>query len=581
MNIKVGLPKSLPKIKFRLTKKKIAILGCVILVGGSGIVYALKVRGSSNEIIYTPYTLDVGSITTSISGSGTLTAAKTYTLSANVKGEVLSDEFEIGDAVTEGQILYVLDNSDAVEELNNTSLSLKQQQLNTKQAQEAVSNLTISAPISGLVTQVYVKVGDSVNSGTKIADIVNNEECTLRIQFNASDIPSLNVGDTASVYLLSTGTTTSGTISKINSGSYYNSANAYVNDVEIIFANPGGLNEDDSAAAIVNGIAGNSEGTISFESTASVTAKTSGEITTLTIDTNDYVNQSDTIVILENESTVLQGESAVLSLSNAQQSYENKEEKLNEYTITAPCDGTVLSKTIQAGDTINEAGTTMAIVADLSSMKFTMSIDELDIKNVSVGQKVTVTADAVSKVYTGEISAIVLNGTSSSGVTVYPVTVTLDECDELLPGMNVTAEIITQEANDTLRAPISCVSRNDMLLIDEATAKSLNAETAESVQSAEVGQILASEDYKGYYFLKVESGLSNSNYTAILNGAEKGLTVYAVSNVSNSSSSNSEPNMVNLGNSSSSGSISFDGGGMGGNMSGGPQGGGERPGGMQ
>lgn len=578
MNLKNQLAK-LPKVNFHLTKKKIAILGCVLLLGSSGIIYALRVNGNSNEIIYTPYTLDIGSITTSISGSGTLTAAKTYTLSATVKGEVLSDEFEIGDTVTEGQTLYVLDNSDAIEELNNTSLSLKQQQLNTKQAQEAVNNLTISAPISGLVTQVYVKLGDSVNSGTKIADIVNSDECTLRLQFNAADINSINLGDTAVVYLLSTGETASGVVSKINSGSYYNAANAYVNDVEINFTNTGIINENDTAAAIVNGIAANSEGSITFGSSASITAKTAGEITTLNIDTNDTVNQGETIVILENESTVLQGESAALSLSNAQQSYENKEEKLEEYTITAPCDGTVLSKTIQAGDTINEAGTAMAIVADLSSMKFTMSIDELDIKNVSVGQKVTVTADAVSKIYTGEISAIVLNGTSSSGVTVYPVTVTLDECDELLPGMNVTAQIITQETNDTLRAPISCVSRNDMLLIDEATAKSLNAETAESVQSAEVGQIVASEDYNGYYFLKIESGLSNSNYTAILNGATEGLTVYAVSNANNSSSGNSEPNMVNIGNSSPSGAISIE-GGMGGNM-GGNMGGGERPGGLQ
>ena len=116
-----------------------------------------------------------------------------------------------------------------------------------------------------------------------------------------------------------------------------------------------------------------------------------------------------------------------------------------------------------------------------------------------------------------------------------------------------------------------------MLLIDEASAKSLNAETAESIQSAEVGQIIKSDDYKGYYFLKVESGLSNSSYTAILDGAKEGLTVYAVSNASGNTS-NSEPNMMNIGkDSSSGGAFSFDGGGMGG-----PQGGGMGgPGGMQ
>ena len=285
MNLKVQLPKKLPNIHF--TKKRAAILCCAVLIGASGVVYALKVSGSSNEVIYTPYTLDTGSITTSISGSGTLTAAKTYTLTANVKGEVLSDDFEIGDSVSEGQVLYELDNSDAVEELNNTSLSLKQQQLTTQQAQTALTNLTITAPLSGLVSEVYVKVGESVNSGTKIAEIVNNEDCTLRLQFNASDIDSIKINDTAAVYLLSSGETVSGTVSKINSGAYYNSANAYVSDVEISFTNPGGITELDSAAAIVNGIAGNNEGSISFNSSATLTAKTSGEITALNIDTNE------------------------------------------------------------------------------------------------------------------------------------------------------------------------------------------------------------------------------------------------------------------------------------------------------
>lgn len=218
MNLKVQLPKKLPNIHF--TKKRAAILCCAVLIGASGVVYALKVSGSSNEVIYTPYILDTGSITTSISGSGTLTAAKTYTLTANVKGEVLSDDFEIGDSVSEGQVLYELDNSDAVEELNNTSLSLKQQQLTTQQAQTALTNLTITAPLSGLVSEVYVKVGESVNSGTKIAEIVNNEDCTLRLQFNASDIDSIKINDTAAVYLLSSGETVSGTVSKINSGAY-------------------------------------------------------------------------------------------------------------------------------------------------------------------------------------------------------------------------------------------------------------------------------------------------------------------------------------------------------------------------
>ena len=89
--------------------------------------------------------------------------------------------------------------------------------------------------------------------------------------------------------------------------------------------------------------------------------------------------------------------------------------------------------------------------------------------------------------------------------------------------------------------------------------------------------IMKCDDSKRYYFYNGESGLSNSSYTAILDGAEEGLTVYAVSNASGNTN-NSEPNMMNIGkDSSSGGAFSFDGGGMGG-----PQGGGMgAPGGMQ
>ncbi len=558
----------------KLTKKKAALLAAVCLLACGTTVYALKGSGNSSSTVFTPYTIDVGTIATSISGSGTLSAAKTYTLTASVTGDVLSDDLEIGDTVTEGQVLYTIDDSDAYEDLNNASLSLKQQELSTKQAREAVNNLTITAPISGTVTNIYVSEGDEINTGTQIADIIDNEHCTLKVLFNTADTANINVGDTATVYLLDSGETISGTVKRIGTGAYYNTTGAYVNDVEITFTNPSNSQEEDTGTAIINGYAASSTGTISYTSATTLTAETSGTITALNISANDSVTAGDLLVQLENEDTVLQGEAAELSLSNAQQSYGNKEEALDEYVIEAPCDGTVLSKSIQAGDTLTEKGTQLAIVADMSSMKFTMSIDELDIKNVEVGQTVTVTADAVSKVYTGEITAIVLNGTSSNGVTVYPVTVTLTECDDLLPGMNVTAEIITEQSSDTLRAPINCVSRNDMLLIDEATAKSLDAETVESTRDAQVGQIVKSEDYPGYYFLKVETGISNSEYTEITNGASEGLQVYAVT--TQGSNSNGEPNMVDISSSSNSnGGMNFGGmpGGGGGMPSGGPGGG--------
>ena len=70
---------------------------------------------------------------------------------------------------------------------------------------------------------------------------------------------------------------------------------------------------------------------------------------------------------------------------------------------------------------------------------------------MEVGQAVQITADAVEgKTFTGTVTKVSVAGTTSGGITSYPVTVRIDEADELLPGMNVDAEIVLEEAADTL-----------------------------------------------------------------------------------------------------------------------------------
>ena len=536
-----------------LSRSKKVILAVVAIGVGIAGLNMFGNKKEEKELIYSPYTVEKGEVTTSISGSGTLEAAKTYNLTASVTGDVLSDDLQIGDSVSKGQVLYVIDDSDAQMELSNANLSLKERQLSAQQAQDAIADLSIYAPISGLVKKVYVEEGSMVNSGMQVFDIIDEKNCTLKLAFNHTDVEKFNVGDAAKVILVTTGDEITGKVKRIGSGSYINSVNAVVRDVEIEFDNNGRVNNGDLAAAIINGIAGASEGSVEGAQTVTVMAKANGTMDSLKIHENDYVNEGDLLAVIENDNTVLQGESTSLSLENARLNLQTKEDKLENYVIEAPCDGTVLSKSIQEGDTISSAGTQLAIVADLSSMKFTMNIDELDISKIAVGQDVIVTADATNQVYQGKITAIVLNGTTNNGVTVYPVEVTLEKFEGLLPGMNVSADIITQASGETLRVPINCVSRNDLLLIDEKDAK--NFQEAASLQEMKVNEVIKSEDYPGYYFLKVESGVSNNEYTQILTDIPEGLTVYSVSN-SNSIGFIGEPNMMENGQFSGDGQFS-------------------------
>lgn len=97
-----------------------------------------------------------------------------------------------------------------------------------------------------------------------------------------------------------------------------------------------------------------------------------------------------------------------------------------------------------------------------------MSVDELDVGRVKVGQTVNVTADAIEgKTFTGKVTNISLQSSQSNGVTNYPVTVTLDEVGDLLPGMNVDGTIILDQVDDALMIPVDSLMRGNRVYVKD------------------------------------------------------------------------------------------------------------------
>lgn len=94
---------------------------------------------------------------------------------------------------------------------------------------------------------------------------------------------------------------------------------------------------------------------------------------------------------------------------------------MDDYTITAPISGTVITKNVKVGDKISKSSsgtTTMAVIYDLSTMTLEMSVDELEVSSVKVGQSVEITADAVEgETFTGTVTNVSLQSSYSNGVT--------------------------------------------------------------------------------------------------------------------------------------------------------------------
>jgi len=199
------------------------------------------------------------------------------------------------------------------------------------------------------------------------------------------------------------------------------------------------------------------------------------------------------------------------NLRSAQLNLDNAQAQLDEYTITSPIAGTVIEKKFEKGDTIdsNNNASEMAIIYDMTQLEFTMNIDELDIGQLEVGQKVKITADALEgQEFEGYVSKISINGSSDKGVTTYPVTVKLDEYGDLLPGMNINATIILRQADEVLAVPVGAVTRGNLVMV----------QGTESNVEPPAGQTIPD----GYVWREVELGVNDDAYIEIVDGLQEG-----------------------------------------------------------
>ncbi len=171
-------------------------------------------------------------------------------------------------------------------------------------------------------------------------------------------------------------------------------------------------------------------------------------------------------------------ESAALKTRSAEQSYNASAasltasrlsyQALTNQTLTAPVGGTVMNMSLVAGGTVgggassatSGSSTPLFSIVDLKSLRAEVSVNEIDISSVKIGQAATLTFDALpDKMLTGTVVSIDRLGTTTSGVTTYTVGIGFDRIDDSIrPGMTASASIITAQNNDVLLVPAGAVA---------------------------------------------------------------------------------------------------------------------------
>ena len=493
---------------------------CVAVAGGVFLLRPQQAKPASVDASYTEAAPERRDVTNTLSGTGTLNPANTYTVKSLVEGKVLTGTIEEGDIVEESNVLYTIDSSDASTNFEKAEIAMQQAQ---RSYDKVVDRQYVRAEVAGVVSSLKVTKGDEVTSGQEVAVIRDSSRMLLTLEFPAADAANFSVGQSAAVTLDGTFEQLDGTVTSVSGTDALSAGNLLTRTVTITVKNAGGLTTAQAATASINGVSSIGSATFAYQAERTLTAQAAGTVTSINVQEGSEVAKDDIILGLSGDDLTESIQSASESLRSAEISMQNLQDAMNNYTITAPISGTIIEKDAKVGDAV-KAGDTLCIVYDLSYLEMRINVDELQISSISVGQKVQITADAVpDKTYVGTVTRVSMKGTSNGGTTTYPVTIRIDDTDGLRPGMNANAEIVVAEANNALVVPNAAVVRGSYVLVTKDSPSAANADTA-------------MEAPEGFVYVPVKTGVSDDDYTQIVSGIQEGDTIgYDPSSVSSDS----------------------------------------------
>ena len=515
--------------KFKIGKKLLIIILVIAILAGicSGLIIKSK-NNSAVKVMYTDSPVERRTITNTITGSSSIEPNDSYKVTTIKSGDITSDTFKEGDVVKKGDKLYQFEDSDAQNSLSTAKNALAKAQqayvdavkqkaqtvssnnIGTKSAQNAVTkalnslndtknNQYIQSNSAGKVKELSVKEGDHINAGAAVATLYDDSYMKLRIPFNEVDAESIQTGAVATVSVIGSGDTIYGTVKEKSSSAVSTDAHAKVVYVTVEVTNPGALTTNDYGSAEINGVACANTAQFEYVSEGTITSTASGTLENLNIAVGDsvysgqkvgyvkYDNQNSTMsnaqlsyndAVLALEKQVLQNDTfsqdssiknAQLALDDAELGIEKAQDAVDDYVVEAPIEGTVVKKNSKAGDTIDSSNATdpLCVIYDLSSVKFSIDVDETEIALVKTGQKATVTADAVEGEFEGVVTKVPVDGVNENGVTTYTIEIQIENYGDLLPGMNVDAEIVVEEADNVIAVPVNSVNRGNIVFVKD------------------------------------------------------------------------------------------------------------------
>ncbi len=520
---------SLPQIRNFIITHKVwsAVIALVIVFVGYKVVSA--VMSTAGEPRYVLGIVERGSLISTVSSTGTVSSSDQIDLKSKVSGDITTVLVKSGQEVTKGTVLVKIDSRDAYNTLRTAQIALQKltnpaDDVDRTQAENAYNdalNAQSQAYDSGIndVASAFVEVpevmagldsmlgglsgylsstnvlyyGDTARqyrdqAGTAY-NIAKDKYSILLLQYKAVSRSSAS----SSIALLVSDTYT---MVKLVSEALKNAKGA----VDYIVSQNQGLTASQISA-----------GTSAGASLNTWTDRINPRVAALLSDKNSIEQSAGNIANKKASLDKLIRGADPLDIESAELNVSEKLKTYADYTIVAPFDGVVGRLPVKVGDTATN-GTVMATIITKEQMA-DISLNEVDAAKVKVGDKATMTFDAVEGLsLTGVISDLDLVGTANQGVVNYGAKIIFDSNDaRVRSGMSVSAEITTNILEDVLSVPTSAVKidpRGSYVL-------AFDPPIIETKGQAFVTTKIAPK------MIRVEVGASNDTLTEIVSGLEE------------------------------------------------------------
>ncbi|MFA6322506.1 MAG: efflux RND transporter periplasmic adaptor subunit [Candidatus Buchananbacteria bacterium] len=580
-------------IKKILKKKWLVALILIIALGGGYYGYQ-KITAKTTTTSYVTTNVSKGMLIVSVSGSGQVSASNQVDLKPKASGDILKVNVKAGQSVKAGDLIVSLNAKDALKTVRDATISLQSAKLSLQKLQQPADNLSLIQSENSLASaqqaksraeedlvKAYEDAFTAVANAflelptvvTGVHDILyryDYDQYLTNIDYYSDQIKTLNNTDynsTATLFKSSAGTSyQTAKTAYDNNFDDYKAASRYDNEEKIEAL----LNETYNTTKLITEAVKNSDNYLSFtrdkltdknHTLPSLLSTHQSSISTYTSKANTNLSSLANIIntIKEDKETITSSlatikekteslndlkagtdaidlESAKLSVKQKENSLYDAQVTLADYSLRAPFDGIIASVDAEKGDAAS-SGTAVATLITQQKMA-EVTLNEVDVAKVKVGQKATLTFDAVSDLsISGTVAEVDTIGTVSQNVVSYTVKIGFDtQDDQIKPGMSASASIITESKSDVLLVPNNAVKKNGTISYVEI----FNPAIESSTNNQGIASLIPPTQQT------VEVGLANDEFTEIISGLNEGDQVVTKTVTSSASATKSQTSIFSL-----------------------------------